>query len=519
MQTALKALVVPVLMVLPATAWARDVPVSDANELRNAIATAAPGDVIVLAPGEYVTGNITCVAQGTQVAPVVVKAVFPWTAQVRFNGTEGFRVRGANWHFEDLDIQGVCADDNTCEHAFHVTGQAEGFVMRGCRVRDFNAQLKVNADQLGGVWHIPHRGVVERNELGDTRPRQTSNPVTKLNIDTGDDWLIRDNLLHDFHKAGGDGVSYGAFLKSGGNRGLMERNLVMCTRDVNTGGTRIGLSLGGGGTAPEFCAPAFDANTPCDVEHRDGIIRNNIIIGCSDVGIYLNRAANTRVLANTLVATSGVDYRFVTTSGEAAGNLLSNVIRTRDSATLNRGTNLENVSNAQFAGWYADPDNADLSVVGDVSALIAMVPTRTDIPTDYCARPRPNSALTLGALEHSLGSCSTTWPWAPEIVDAGMPMPDAAMGTDAAPARDAAVATDAGVPDAAVRDAAMVVADAGAAQPDAGGGGSSAGDGNDDATGCACQSSGSGPLSGLWAALWLGAFWLRPRTRRFSWPS
>ncbi len=34
----------------------------------------------------------------------------------------------------------------------------------------------------------------------------------------GDDWVVRDNFLHDWRKNGGNFVSYGVFLKSGGKR-------------------------------------------------------------------------------------------------------------------------------------------------------------------------------------------------------------------------------------------------------------------------------------------------------------
>jgi len=132
-------------------------------------------------------------------------------------------------------------------------------VLRGSRVRDFNAQLKVNAQLVGAAYAAPDRGLIEYNEIGDTRGRATSNPVTKLNIDTGDDWVIRGNYLHDARKLEGNGVSYAAFLKSGGKRGRFERNLVLCAKDVAAGGAQIGLSLGGGGTGAQYCAPAQDA--------------------------------------------------------------------------------------------------------------------------------------------------------------------------------------------------------------------------------------------------------------------
>src|SRR6185436_18347654 len=99
-----------------------------------------------------------------------------------------------------------------------------------------------------------------------------------------------------------------------------------------TAGVYIGLSFGGGGTAAQFCAPAFDAGVPCAPEHTNGTMRNNVIVNCSDVGVYLNQAKGTKLLFNTLIATTGIDFRFAQSSGEARGNVVSGPFRTRDQA-------------------------------------------------------------------------------------------------------------------------------------------------------------------------------------------
>lgn len=397
------------VVALPSIAAARDLPVASASELATLLAAAQPGDTLILADGVYDSAGFSCTANGTAALPITVRAKNPLGARVRFDGAEGFKVSGAHWHFEDLSVQGVCATDSNCEHGFHVFGAAEGFVMRRCKVFDFNAQLKVNSSQdMSGAWLTPHRGLIEGNELYDSRARSTSNPTTKLNIDTGDDWIVRANYLHDFQKAGGDNVSYGAFMKSGGSRGTFERNLVICSQ-LHSGGTRIGLSLGGGGTDPRFCAPAFNAGVPCSVEHSDGILRNNVLVNCTDVGIYLNRAKNTRVLFNTLIATNGVDFRFDTTSGEARGNLLASAIRRRDGAAGTFANNLENVAAASFTAFYQAPLQGDLRKRGDLSMLIGQGMPVAEVSNDYCARSR-SAPFDVGALQHSLGDCDTTRP-------------------------------------------------------------------------------------------------------------
>lgn len=393
-----------------ATASAATVAVSSAGELTAAVGAAKAGDEIVLAAGTYAMTDVSCSASGTAAAPIVIRAAAPLAARIDFSGVEGFKVSGAYWTFQDLEVHGACAADDDCEHAFHVTGGADGFVLRGNKVVDFNAQLKVNAAQVGTAWTTPKAGLVEYNELFDTRPRNTSNPVTKANLDTGEGWIIRGNSIHDFFRADGS-PTYGSFMKSGSKNGLYERNLVICQKDVTSSGTQIGLSFGGGGTGAQFCAPAFDANVPCNIEHSGGTMQNNVIVNCSDVGIYLNRAQDTKLFHNTLIATSGIDFRFDTTSGVARGNVLTGDVHVRDGAqTPTLSDNLTAIALADFSAMYMNPMTGDLRKKGDLSALIGKVAVPPPgVVDDYCARTR-TAPFDLGALQHSLGDCVTTSP-------------------------------------------------------------------------------------------------------------
>lgn len=391
-------------------AWA-EISVSTSAALRDAIAAAAPGHVIVIEPGTYAFESggraLSARAMGMAERPIVVRSRSPLAARLDLATQEGIVVEGAHWHFEGLDVRGTCAKPADCEHAFHVVGQAEGFVLRESRLVDFNAQIKVNATRVDGVMRMPHRGLIERCDIHDTSVRGDTTPVTKINIDTGDGWIVRDNRIADFAKE--TGVSYGAFMKSGGSGGVFERNLVICSDRVSGGtGVRIGLSFGGGGTGAAYCAPAFDTSVPCEVEHSGGTMRNNIIVGCNDVGVYLNRAKDTKLLHNTLLATSGVDFRFSTSSGDARGNVIEGKLRKRDGANFTDADNLVEPT-LPYADWYVDARAGDLSLRGDVSALIGKAPAHADVPDDYCARQRSGS-YDLGALQHSLGSCETGRP-------------------------------------------------------------------------------------------------------------
>ena len=395
------ALLLALLAIAPARA--ETVTVTSTAALASAIAAAKPGDEIVLADGTYeIARHIAVQASGTAQAPITVRAEHRWKAQIRSSGQMAFEVSAPYWTFRDLDIRGVCADDSTCEHAFHVVGPAVGFRMIGNRIADFNAQLKVNA--LGGV--LPTGGVVEDNELFDTHPRHTGNPVTPLDIDAGSGWVVRRNFIYDFHKDGGNGVSYGAFVKGGAERPVFERNLVICALHDVRGGARVGLSFGGGGMPPETCAPAFRADVPCDHQVTGGVMRNNIVADCSDVGIYLNDATDTQVLFNTLIRTKGVDFRFPHSSGEARGNLMASEIRARDGGQFKDGGNVMHVLSGDFERLYRDPDSGDLRLKGSPALVAGKGGSDPRVSDDFCGRKRA-APLDAGALQSSLGDCPT----------------------------------------------------------------------------------------------------------------
>jgi parallel beta-helix repeat protein len=379
------------------------VPVTNVAELGTAIQNASAGDDIVLAAGTYaVTGNLSCSASGTVQAPIRVRAATPRSVLIRFSGglIEGFKVSGSHWTFEDLDIEGACAADDDCEHAFHLFGNADFTVIRNNVVRDFNAQIKSNiASGIG----FPDDVLLERNDLYDTRARDTASPVTKIDVVGGRRWIVRSNTIHDFAQGGGGMISYGAFLKGNSRDGVFERNLVRCEQDFS-GGTRIGLSFGGGGSAPDsICEDAS-----CTPEHQNGIMRNNIIMNCSDVGIYLNESAGTIVQHNTLYATSGIDVRFAASSADLRNNLLGGMIRDRDGASHTSSGDIAAVADVTFASWFQSPQDADFELV-DGAAIVDLGVAAPLVSDDFCGNDRNDGAADVGALEYDpLLACDTT---------------------------------------------------------------------------------------------------------------
>lgn len=385
-------------------AWARTVPVADVAGLARAMQAAQAGDEIVLADGVYpIAAKLQAQASGTEAAPIVVRAEHRWKAELRSSTLVAIEVTGSWWTFRDLDMRGVCPDDSACEHALHVTGAVQGFRLIGSRLADFNAHLKVNGFPRG---EPPRGGLVEGNELFDTHPRRTGAPVTPVNIDHGVNWVVRGNLIRDFHKQGGDDVSYGAFVKGGAAGAVFERNVVLCARDDPRGGSRIGLSFGGGGMDAALCPPAWNAATPCSPEVSGSTMRNNIIASCSDAGIYLNKARDTRVLFNTLIRTKGIQFRFPDSTGEVRGNLTTWETVTRDGGSFRDGGGNLRALSSDLESWYRDPDAGDLRLKAAPAPLIGKGGSADGVATDYCGRRRSGTADS-GALQSSLGDCAT----------------------------------------------------------------------------------------------------------------
>jgi len=319
--------------------------VATGDEARWAVTHARAGDAITLLPGTYrFNAALAARAEGTVDAPIVVRATRPGTVTIEFDTVEGFAVSGPHWRFENLTIRGACANDSRCEHAFHVTGKAHHFAAVNNTILDFNAHFKVNGS--GGAF--PDNGLIEGNTLSNTAPRKTANPVTPIDIVAANDWIVRSNLITDFVKAGGNRISYGAFAKGAAARTVFERNVVVCEQKLQGHpGQRVGLSFGGGGTGKPYCRDG-----KCITEHEQGYIRANLIVGCSDAGIYANSAAGTSIFHNTLVDTGGIDVRFPESSALVEGNLVDGAIRSRQGGRVHETDNLKTPIAALYAGWH-----------------------------------------------------------------------------------------------------------------------------------------------------------------------
>jgi len=306
--------------------------VVDSAGAHQAFGAALAGDVITFAPGTYrFDRSLVARRPGTSGAPVTVRARVPGSVTLEFTSSEGVLVDAPYWRFENLTMRGMCSVDDYCEHAFHVVGAGVGFAALNNTLLDFNAHIKVN----GSRGLFPDRGLVQGNTLSNSRPRHTVNPVTPIDLVAASDWIFRANLVTDFIKTSGDGISYGAFAKGAGKGNIFERNIFWCEQRLRGyPGQRVGVSLGGGGTGQPYCRDGR-----CVVEQQGGAIRDNLVVACSDVGIYLNSAAASEISHNTVIDTAGIDVRYPTSSANLDGNLIEGPIRSRNDGVLRLADN------------------------------------------------------------------------------------------------------------------------------------------------------------------------------------
>jgi parallel beta-helix repeat protein len=423
---------------------AKDLYAENSQQLRLLLTNAKADDRIIVMPGNYDLERLTVRRGGEPNAPITVTALIPGQARIRSGSVELFKIAVPYWIFENLDIVG---DDST-EHAFHIVADAHHTILRGNRLLNFHAAIKANPEHGKKPNHV----IVENNVIYNEAVRQTSAPVTSINVDVADAWVVRENFIADFAKAFDNQISYGAFFKGGNRNGVFERNLIVCEWK-HSGGRRVGLSFGGGGM---FACPG----PACRTEHIDGIMRNNIVMNCTQApGIYLNRAAGSQILNNTIINSYGIMARFPGKGNYAVNNIASGAITAREGAEIISENNLEtglgigtfipgaavklkhrisdyhikfpnlldegdirraqdvidkaaNWLGASFVGrgssgikdWFAAPEIGDFSLI-DGRAILKQGSPRYELSEDFCGQQRGTEAPDLGAIAYSVGSC------------------------------------------------------------------------------------------------------------------
>lgn len=388
--------------------------VSDEQSFEKALEDVLPGQDIVVKKGTYFFSskrlNISQITPSAS-RPVVLRAEEPGTVLLQLDGLEGIVINQPYWTVSGLTFKGVCPTPSDCDHALHIVGDADHSLVQNNVFIDFNAAIKVNrmADEF------PDNGTIRRNHFYNTQPRDTSRSVTPINLDHGNAWSIDRNIIRDFIKSGGNQVSYGAFMKGGNEQGVIENNLVICNSTSRKyDGYQIGLSLGGGGMEQE------NRRGQIAFEGDNHTVRNNIVLHCNDVGLYINKSSNSLVNNNILYHTSGIDVRFAQSSAELINNIVSGKIRERDQGKASASYNLilspDYLTEKQkLDDWFTSPAIGNFSPKDDAiktkltrSATEYPVTAKGSSVSDFCGNPIKAQDTFAGAFKDSQNCFRTT---------------------------------------------------------------------------------------------------------------
>ncbi len=386
--TLLRAILVALLAVisLPGEADARLVPVATYPELRDACQNALPGDTIIVAPGTYTISGATRIMITGRPGPVVLKGAsgIPADVVIRGQGQDNTAVQmvfnldnSPGWIFRDITVK------DSYYHGFKFDHASTDCALINVVMRDHGESgVKGTSDPAAGTY--PDRLLIERCDIGFTQTTGGTRSVVEGVDGVGvNDWVIRDSRFVNVQKNGAS--AYAIFTKGNSSNTIIESN-----RFENC---FIGASFGGGGTGAQF----FRDNDQT-YEHRNGIIRNNIFMHCTDAGIYINKGVNCRIYNNTVFECElTIQLRFAQSSGDVRNNLVrrspSNlnepIIRLRDGAVLLGSSGNFAAVAADFVQPTGSYSQLDLHLAPSSQAIDAGTPLPNDVPFDFEGQRRP----------------------------------------------------------------------------------------------------------------------------------
>lgn len=315
------------LMAITTIAGAATHEVADIKALFDACRNAAPGDEIVIAKGVYTIRDKTRILINNRPGPVTVRGATgkPEDVLIEGLGQDNEAVQmifeltsSPNWTFRDLTTR------NSYYHGFKFNTSSTGCVLRNVVMRDHGESgVKGTSDPDTAAY--PDDLLVENCDIGFTNETGGTRTVVE-GIDgvAVKGWIIRGNRFVNIQKGGQP--AYGAFTKGNSLETVIEGNLFE--------NCFIGASFGGGGTGKRFFR---DHDT--SLEHRWGVIRNNVFVNCTDAAIYMNKANGFLIENNEMIGCGmNIQLRYPETAGRATNNTAKesreSVVKLRDGATL-----------------------------------------------------------------------------------------------------------------------------------------------------------------------------------------
>ncbi len=293
----------------------RTVQVASESELRDAINYAQPGDLIVIAPGDYVLGQqLWIAARGTATNPIyVVAGGQRGSVRIRVPEDEGFNVgdNSAYLVFENLEIS------NTGNTVFHVQDGANHITLRNLNLHD--------AGLDGDVIKVNQANFVLIEGCDVSKPGRRADDSGGNAYQEGIDFMdsvgsvIRYNYIHDFGNLGG-------YAKGGAGGVLFEYNLIDASSQAD----------------PE-ADPAFGIGGWSDLEYLRGaryesydtIFRRNVIARARSGALALYDAYNATISDNLFIDNDRVLIQF--RAGNAPAEASADILIQNNRFVDNRG--------------------------------------------------------------------------------------------------------------------------------------------------------------------------------------
>lgn len=276
-------------------------------------------------------------------------------------------------------------------HGIQVRGETGASRVRVYAVRVFDTGQQLLKGSFAPNGRTADGGVVECStfEYSDHAPSDYTNGIDLIGTK---DWVIRDNRFVRVRGPQEKRWSAGpAILVWGNAEGtVVERNVIIdCFRG-------IALGLGPGA----FATPR---GGPTRVDHRGGVIRQNVVVNLNewaDEGIEANAAPDVRIEFNTVLVEGtlswSISVRFRQTSGVVRNNLTARPILFRDGGSATLEGNVEGAERSWFVG--ASTGNLRLAETA-AKAIDAGVPV-SDQQEDFDGLPRSVGKPDAGAFEY-----------------------------------------------------------------------------------------------------------------------
>jgi len=347
--------------------------VDTAGAVKQALASAGPGDTILVKPGEYDMGaTFSTGKSGTPDKPVTFRCEGDkGYAKFKVNGQIGFRIRSRYWVIQGIHVEGSTKSTQAVVFMDGPGGCGDVKIL-DCK---FSASSQHGMKAARTSEKAVDNVLLAHVEIYDTG-------ATAFDLVSGDNWVLRNCYVHDYGKAGG--VTYGIFLKGGGKNGIIEG----CFVDGGKRATTVGISFGGGLTGKQWLPKAGDNVAP---EHEGGIARNNIVVNTADVAYHSNNGSRCFFYNNLAWGCKGFQRQ---ASYPPDPVLVNNLIAgSYAGASKDSRNNLNKIEKT----WFVNADEYDFRLTAEGSAVLdGKGEELADNPVDYFGTKRKSGPQCLG---------------------------------------------------------------------------------------------------------------------------